>query len=197
VAILGEEGAEAFDEEMRMSGKKGKSKTRRPVMARGNVSREEMRKMMAEGMTREQIKEKMQAAAKVNKVAMLTLGHLTRASELPSPAKPGHFLRLFGQSDRETIENANHEAAVPQALNLMNGPMVGALLSEESVFSQHITQQPRMEEKLDTIFLSLLTRKPTNNERQLLMSVAAERGGSAVVDVIHALMNTGEFLFVR
>jgi hypothetical protein len=197
VAILGEEGAEAFDEEMRMSGKKGKSKTRRPVMARGNVSREEMRKMMAEGMTREQIKEKMQAAAKVNKVAMLTLSHLTRASELPSPAKPGHFLRLFGQSDRETIENANREAAVPQALNLMNGPMVGALLSEQSVFSKHVTEAPRMEEKLDTIFLSLLTRQPTNNERQLLMSVAAERGDRAVEDVIHAVMNTGEFLFVR
>jgi hypothetical protein len=56
---------------------------------------------------------------------------------------------------------------------------------------------PRMEEKIDTIYLSLLTRKPTHNERQVLMSVAAERGDGAVEDVIHAVLNTGEFLFVR
>ncbi len=46
---------------------------------------------------------------------------LNRASEIASPAPAGHFLREFGQSDRETIENANLEPAVTQALSLMNG----------------------------------------------------------------------------
>lgn len=196
VSILGEEGAEAFEQEMKMSGKKAKTKSK-PVMAKKNVPREEIRKMMAEGMTRQQIREKMEAEFKQSKTTRLTLSNLTRASELPSPAPPGHFLRLFGQSDRETIDNANKEAAVPQALNLMNGPMAGALMGDESVFFRNVAAAPRMEEKLDTIFLSLLTRRPTSNERQLLMGVAAERGDRAVEDVIHAVLNTGEFLFVR
>jgi len=196
VSILGEEGAEAFEQEMKMSGKKAKTKSK-PVMTKKNVPREELRKMMAEGMTRQQIREKMEAEFKQSKTTRLTLSNLTRASELPSPAPPGHFLRLFGQSDRETIDNANKEAAVPQALNLMNGPMAGALMGSDSVFSRNVAAAPRMEEKLDTIFLSLLTRRPTSNERQLLMGVAAERGDRAVEDVIHAVLNTGEFLFVR
>jgi hypothetical protein len=33
-------------------------------------------------------------------------------------------LREFGQSDRETIENANYDASVPQALAMMNGSLL-------------------------------------------------------------------------
>jgi hypothetical protein len=33
-----------------------------------------------------------------------------RASQLTSPAPRGHFLREFGQSDRDFIDNANDEA---------------------------------------------------------------------------------------
>ncbi len=38
---------------------------------------------------------------------------LCRASELPSPLPSGHFLRQFGQGDRETI---NGQAAVHSKL---------------------------------------------------------------------------------
>ena len=58
-----------------------------------------------------------------------------RASELPSPAKPGHFLRTFGQSDREQIQNASDEASVPQALTLMNGPASEVLNNPASKIS--------------------------------------------------------------
>ena len=39
------------------------------------------------------------------------LNNFVRASELSSPAPDGHFLRTFGQSDRQLIENANDEAS--------------------------------------------------------------------------------------
>ena len=45
--------------------------------------------------------------------------NLMRASEIPTPAPPGHFLREFGQSDREIIENSNRQASVPQALTCL------------------------------------------------------------------------------
>ena len=40
--------------------------------------------------------------------------NLLRASELPNPAPAGHFLRQFGQSDRDLIQNASDEASIPQ-----------------------------------------------------------------------------------
>ena len=46
-----------------------------------------------------------------------------RASELQTPAQPGHFLQEFGQSDREISDNANRDASVTQALTLLNGTM--------------------------------------------------------------------------
>jgi hypothetical protein len=120
-----------------------------------------------------------------------------RASELSSPAPRGHFLRTFGQSDRDTIENANPEAAVPQALSLMNGPVATALLETSAAFAQNLAQSSQIEEKINTLYLSLLTRDPTHPERQLLQQVAAERGEKALADITHAVLNTGEFLFVR
>ena len=43
-----------------------------------------------------------------------------RAVDLDSPARRGHFLRVFGQSDRDVIENASSHASVPQSLHLLN-----------------------------------------------------------------------------
>ena len=63
---------------------------------------------------------------------------MARASELESPARRGHFLRDFGQSDREVIENAADNASVPQALNLLNGPMVQALTNKYAVFGKRV-----------------------------------------------------------
>jgi hypothetical protein len=58
--------------------------------------------------------------------------HLYRASELQTPAPPGHFLQEFGQSDREVVDNSNLDASVPQALSFLNGKFYGALFSKNS-----------------------------------------------------------------
>ena len=107
------------------------------------------------------------------------------------------MLRIFGQSDRETIENANRESAVPQALAMLNGPVADALVNSGSAFGAHLAGMPEAAGQLDSIFLGLLSRYPTDGERALLHQVFAERGERAKADIIHALLNTGEFLFVR
>ena len=61
-----------------------------------------------------------------------------RASELTTPAPRGHFLRDFGQSDRNVIENANDQASVPQVLNLLNGPLAPALTNRFSVLGRRL-----------------------------------------------------------
>jgi hypothetical protein len=121
----------------------------------------------------------------------------TRASEQPSPARPGTFLRTFGQSDREQIQNASDDASVPQALTLLNGPVADILSSPASKLNQDLEKAPSTPQKLETLYLALLGRKPSADEKGVLESVARERGDKAVADVTHALITGSQFLFVQ
>jgi hypothetical protein len=121
----------------------------------------------------------------------------TRASEQPSPARPGTFLRTFGQSDRELIQNASDDASVPQALTLLNGPVSDILSSPASKLNQDLEKAPGTPQKLETLYLALLGRKPSADEKGILDSVARERGDKAFTDVTHALITGSQFLFVQ
>jgi hypothetical protein len=121
---------------------------------------------------------------------------MARASELESPAPRGHFLREFGQSDREVIENAADNASVPQALNLLNGPMVEALTNKFAVFGQRIHEAETPGEKVDMIFQAMLTRQPTERERALMTRELEQYGDQAYESLVWALLNTQQFLFV-
>ena len=89
---------------------------------------------------------------------------LMRASEITTPAPPGHFLREFGQSDREIIENSNTQATVPQALTLLNGVIYGGVFSPNSPLSKNLSLHKTDSEKIRVLFLSLLNREPTEKE---------------------------------
>lgn len=121
---------------------------------------------------------------------------IVRASELPSPARPGHFLHQFGQSDRETIENSSTEASVPQILTLLNGPMYYQLLNRNSLLSQKLASASTADEKLDVIFTTILSRSPTKSEKAIALP-EVESGSRATSDVIWALLNTRQFMFVQ
>jgi len=121
----------------------------------------------------------------------------SRASEQQSPAKAGTFLRTFGQSDRELIENASTDASVPQALALINGPVLDALTSPVSKLSQSLQGASTTDEKLETVYTALLSREPTADEKAVLKQVTSERGEKAVGDVLHALVTGAQFLFVQ
>jgi hypothetical protein len=120
-----------------------------------------------------------------------------RASEISSPAKPGHFLRTFGQSDREVISNASDEASVPQALALLNGPVSEVLNSPLSKLRQDLAKSTSTADKVDLLYLSLLSRSPMGEEKKILSNVIAERGDKAVADVTHALVTGSQFLFIQ
>lgn len=122
-----------------------------------------------------------------------------RASELRSPMPADHFLRRFGQSDRETIQAAEIEASVGQALSLLNGKVIDQLVSDKSLLMKGIDQLYGDDEKQDFIFLSLLTRMPTDRERALMNAQfeAAENPRDACEAIIWSLLNTKEILFVQ
>jgi hypothetical protein len=140
-------------------------------------------------------KEKKQLAKDARDWSRAT-SEMARASELQSPARRGHFLREFGQSDRETIENANGAASVPQALNLLNGPIAEMLTNANSVFTRELGRANTPEEKIRKIYLTMLTREPTAAEMETLLAEVEASGEQGYDNIVWALLNTQQFMFV-
>ncbi|MEM6366042.1 MAG: DUF1553 domain-containing protein, partial [Planctomycetota bacterium] len=124
---------------------------------------------------------------------------LCRASELPSPLPAEHFLRQFGQGDRETINGASADATVPQILAMFNGPITHVMLEPGSAMVDNVMDLSTTRERVDAIFLSVLTRQPTPTDRVLAAKEinAQRQDGIAFGNVIWALLNTREFLFIQ
>lgn len=120
-----------------------------------------------------------------------------RAANLPSPAPNGHFLREFGQSDRDVIENASNEASLPQALQLLNGPYAEALTNRYGVLGRAVQSEETPDARLDVIYLSLYSRYPTREERDYIAPFVEELGSGAYVDLVYAILNTQQFLFIQ
>jgi hypothetical protein len=144
--------------------------------------------------------------------------NIIRASELPNPAPPGHFLRQFGQSDRELIENASDEATIPQVLTLLNGQQFYQILSKRSPLGIAVEAEESNESKVRAIYLCILNRQPDADELEACLSLADTHPNTLTkakltpqqkkklknskgylaapwADIIWAVMNTQEFLF--
>lgn len=122
---------------------------------------------------------------------------MQRASEIGSPAPTGHFLREFGQSDRELIENASDGAAVTQALSLLNGPALASLTNKYSVLARDLAGK-KFGERLNAIYLTMLSRFPTPEERKIYQQAwEADPESGTVQGIIWTVLNTRQFLFVE
>ncbi len=127
-------------------------------------------------------------------------GRMRRASELVQPAPAGHFLREFGQSDRELVENANDEASITQALAMLNGPALSAVTNRYSVLMRDLRELRgrRFGERLDTIYLTMLSRLPTKEEKAIFREAwAADPESGTVPGIVWTLLNTRQFLFIQ
>ncbi|MDB5334880.1 MAG: hypothetical protein JWN70_499 [Planctomycetaceae bacterium] len=122
---------------------------------------------------------------------------LVRASELPQPVPPSHFLRQFGQSDRESIEASSTEGSVPQALQMFNGPITHMLLEEKSLMYETVMAAKTPEDRVDVIFQTILSRKSIPEERQAALAEIKQHGNAGYGNVIWALVNTHEYLFIQ
>ena len=123
---------------------------------------------------------------------------LARASELPSPLPPQHFLRQFGQCDRETIEGDSTDPTVPQILTMFNGMFTHMMLEKGSVIYDSILTCKTPRQIMDVMFLTILSRMPTEKDRDITMREIS-RGDTAMGygNVVWALINTREFLFIQ
>lgn len=119
-----------------------------------------------------------------------------RAAELESPAPRGHYLREFGQSDRETIENANHDASVPQALAMMNGSLLPQITSRYSQLMLTVNKAQYPDDKVEAAYMTILSRKPTAREKEVWLK-GQESGLTGMEDLVFSLLNTQQFIFIQ
>lgn len=121
---------------------------------------------------------------------------LMRASEIPLPIALGHFLRRFGQSDRREIDAFNKAANITHALALMNGELTERATDENSYLRSRLRAIEDESQRLRALYLSVLVRSPTSEEADRCRQLSSE-SASPEADIIWALLNSPEFLFVQ
>ncbi|MEN8725627.1 MAG: DUF1549 domain-containing protein [Lentimonas sp.] len=122
---------------------------------------------------------------------------IRRASELQSPQASGHLLEVFGQSDRMLIENADDGGNVLQALFLMNSWQTNGLLASNSAPVVEARLAETVEQKIETLYIGFLSRKPTQAETDALIEYYKKDPRKARERIIWAMMNTQQFLFIQ
>jgi hypothetical protein len=127
-------------------------------------------------------------------------------------ATPNAFgLERFGDMSRQafvdqfrapTNEVTDYHAGIPQALTLMHGGLIqnATDLSTSGLLSSLAAPFFTDEQRLDTLFLSTLSRQPEPAERDVMLkSIAAAKTDTdrqkALGDVLWALLNSAEFTF--
>ena len=208
-----EEGA--LDNLIEFSGKSSKknkgSELRKAAKEKGRKMRQTMKslnkkiqKARVSGNVAEMKALMLERAEKAQTLKSDISGKFSRASELMSPAPAGHFLRQFGQSDRDQIENSNREPAVPQILSMMNGMIEKQIVKDPNTVlmtnllkMQGDSRDANKIGAIDTIFLTMLNREPTRSEKQQWKSDIGSDFRSAYGDLIWTLANSNEFIFLK
>ena len=81
---------------------------------------------------------------------------------------------------------------------MFNGPLTHMLLDKASYLHYNVTVNSRTpSDRIDTVFLSILNRFPTDEERLVAEDEIKTNGPAGYGNVIWALVNTREFLFVQ
>ncbi len=120
-----------------------------------------------------------------------------RASELESPAPSSHFLRTFGQSDRNFIDTAHTNASVTQALALLNGQVHQHMWQEGTVLKSAVDAADTTDEKVDVLFHAIVNRPATSVECDLASQTISRYGDHGLQMISWALINSPEFLFIQ
>ena len=122
---------------------------------------------------------------------------LARASELPSPVPANHFLRTFGQSNRELISASSKMGSVPQVLFMFNGPISHMILEKNSTMYNNVKRTSTISAGTRIVFRTILNRDPDAEEASLAAEEIKKNGFPGYGNVIWALVNTREFLFIQ
>jgi hypothetical protein len=118
----------------------------------------------------------------------------TRAIALPDGSITSSFLEMFGRPTRDTgIESdRNNRLTAAQALHLLNSNHIRNKLKQGSGIRELLRATSDME-PAETLYLAILSRRPTSEELGLAAGICSYPEGAATV--AWALINSDEFLF--
>ncbi len=110
------------------------------------------------------------------------------------------FLDAFGRPDPSAAPPCERapESSVVQALHLMNSKELQRKLTEsKNEWFQRLASEEDASKAVDEIYLSLLSRSPSDKELKLSTDylVAVEKRREGIEDLVWSLINTPEFVF--
>ena len=117
-----------------------------------------------------------------------------RASELPQPMPPTHFLRVAGQSAREVADDGSTEGGITESLAMMNGEVTESLMTSSLVIKA--TQEKKTQvEQISFLYRSCLSRLPRKQDTKKCIDALDQ--GLDLGDIAWALLNSREFMFIQ
>lgn len=138
-----------------------------------------------------------QVTSTKEKFAGLPLG--SRAVQIANGQTSTYFLTTFGRATRETACSCEvkMEPTLSQALHLMNGDVVNNKIQQGGLLKTLLDQKLTPPQVVEQLYITCLTRKPTEQELAALTPLFAEGNdvNRSLEDVFWALMNSREFLF--
>ncbi len=118
-----------------------------------------------------------------------------RAAERRLPDRVGSLLQKFGQSDKLTIEGSHKVGSIPQVMYFLNGDLTNKQMLRDSAHVVQVAKAAKnQEDGIERVFLSVLNRRPTSDEVDTAKNLVT---GSDYNDLIWALLNTREFMFIQ
>lgn len=124
-----------------------------------------------------------------------------RAIQIWDNRMPSYFFRIFGRPVRATVCECERssEPSIAQALHLLNSPEIMAKIQHRDGTARRLAKSEKSaDDIIDELYLTTMSRIPTEAERGLMRHAFSEPGSSrraAVEDVLWALLNSKEFLF--
>ena len=115
-----------------------------------------------------------------------------RASDLYSPYRAGSLLQVFGQSQRQVIDDAFTDATIPQALMLLNGKE--SYFGENPYFARKLKKLATIKDKIILLYKAVLSRRPTVSEFFLMKGLGQSMDEKEQLKAIYwILLNSHEF----
>jgi hypothetical protein len=114
---------------------------------------------------------------------------LVRASEVNDNSPVNTILEQLGRGDRELIDTSSREGSVTQVISFMNGQLAEVAVNKDTYLAKNIAGKPPGD-TIEIIFKSVLSRKPTMDEKSKFVGVQDD-------DIIWALVNSSEFKFIK
>lgn len=109
------------------------------------------------------------------------------------------FLTMFGRPGRDTSYESDRKNSVSvfQTLHLLNSTHIQNKIMKGWKIKSMLRKRTDFRARIDQLYLTILSRYPTREEKQTLLDYQAENGmklNDATIDIAWALINSTEFI---